>query len=60
MRVLEFEGDNQRLVVRDIFPVARVHDGYPDFHVANEHLVEVTALTMGLGSTWKCWLEVVV
>ena len=30
----------------------------PDFHVANEHLVEMTALTMGLSSTWKCRLEV--
>jgi hypothetical protein len=47
-------------VVRDIFPVARVHDGCPDFHVASEHLIEVAALTMGLSSTWKRRLEVVV
>ena len=60
LRVLEFEGNHQALVVRDIFPVPRVHDGYPDFHVASEHLIEVTALTMSLSSTWKGRLEVVV
>jgi hypothetical protein len=46
-------------VVGDVFPVLRVHDGCPDFHVADEHLVEVATLTMRLGPTRYRRLEVV-
>ena len=46
-------------MVGDVFPVLRVHDGCPDFHVADEHLVEVAALTMRLGPTRYRRLEVV-
>ena len=56
---MEFEGDHLTLVVGDVIPVLRVHDGCPDCHVADEHLVEVAALAMGLGSTRYRRLEVV-
>ena len=46
-------------MVGDVFPVLRVHDGCPDFHVADEHLVEVAALTMSLGPTRYSRLEIV-
>ena len=46
-------------MVGDIFPVFRVHDGCPDFHVADKHLVEVAALTMSLSPTRYRRLEVV-
>ena len=39
--LLGFERDLDAPVIRDLVAVLRAHDNGPDFHVPDEHLVEV-------------------
>ena len=50
LEVLWFERDLNAPVVRDFVTVLRTHDYRPDFHVPNEHLVEVATKAVGLSS----------
>ena len=46
--LLWFERDLDAPVVRDFVAVLRAHDDGPDFHVPDEHLVEVATKAMSL------------
>ena len=46
--LLGFERDLDAPVIRDFVAVLRAHDDGPDFHVLDEHLVEVATKAMGL------------
>jgi hypothetical protein len=44
-------------MVRDLETVPRAQDDFPERHVANEHLVEVAALTVGFSAGVDCRSE---
>jgi hypothetical protein len=48
---------NNALVVRDLVTVPRAQDNFPDFHVAEEHLVEVAALAVSFSAGVYCRSE---
>ena len=54
---MEFQGGLNALVVRDLVAVPRAQDDFPERHVANEHLVEVAALAVGLSAGVDCRSE---
>ena len=56
--LLWFERDLDAPVVRDFVTVLRTHDDRPDFHVPDEHLVEVATKAMSFSSLFYCSCEV--
>ena len=44
-------------MVGDLVAVPLTQDGLPDFQVPGEHLVEMVALSMGLGARVDCRSE---
>ena len=48
LMLLKFERDFDAPVIRDFVAVLRAHDDGPDFHVPDEHLVEVATKAVSL------------
>ena len=56
--LLWFERDLDAPVIRDFVAVLRAHDNGPDFHVPDEHLVEVATKAMSFSSLFYCSCKV--
>ena len=54
---MEFKGDLEALVIRDLVTVLWTQDDFPDWQVSGKHLVEVATLTMSLSAWVDSWEE---